>query len=66
MEHILRVYWKNNGLFSKAKLAKGKYEQVFEDENTKINKLYGQIEVATGDRRNYNNRWKYFEWKNRS
>lgn len=38
----------NNGLFSMAKKAKNDYESAAIDENTKINDLYSQIEVATG------------------
>ena len=52
---LINLTISNNGLFSKAKMAKNSYEEAVEDENTKINDIYGQIEIATGDRRNYYN-----------
>lgn len=40
---------KENGLFSKAKFAKDKYINEQEDEQKRLNDLYSQVLVATGD-----------------
>ena len=44
---LVNLTLSNNGLFSKSKLAKGEYESAVVDENTKINDLYSQLQVAT-------------------
>ena len=44
---LINLTISNNGLFTKAKLAKNSYEEAVEDENTKINDAYGQILIAT-------------------